>query len=227
MEESIVRLNKYVALQTGVSRRQADDLIASRKVTVNDQVAKLGDRFKVGDIVKVNGKAVDSSIKYIYLMLNKPVGFVCSRKQQGDSQTIYAILPNKYKNLKTVGRLDKDSSGLIILTNDGDFAFRMTHPEFKKDKVYYVTLNKSLDNTDEDKINKSQVTLEDGVSHMSVVIKNKDRKQWTITMHEGKNRQIRRTFRFLGYDVKKLHRVEFGEFKLNDLTSGEYEEITI
>jgi 23S rRNA pseudouridine2605 synthase len=227
MKESIIRLNKYIALQTGVSRRQADDLIASGNVIVNDKIAILGSRVNEGDDVKINNKSIDGDVKFVYLLLNKPVGLVCSRKQQGNNRTIYSILPSKYRDLKTVGRLDKDSSGLIILTNDGDFAFRMTHPEFKKEKVYYTTLDRNLEASDESKINTGKVSLDDGVSHMSITAKNNDRRQWKIVMHEGKNRQIRRTFRTLGYAVKKLHRIEFGDFKLNDLAPGEYEETSI
>ena len=131
-EEPTLRLNKHLALQLGVSRREADTLIEQGKVTVNSQVATLGARFSEGDTIAVGGKPLGQEAALQYLLLNKPTGYVCSRKAQGDSPTIYAILPKEFHHLKPVGRLDRDSSGLILLTNDGDFAYRMTHPKFAK-----------------------------------------------------------------------------------------------
>src|SRR5574344_997300 len=134
----VIRLNKYLAEKIGLSRRQADDFIAAGKVLVNGTPAILGARISGDEKISVNGKAVDNGdIKYTYIMLNKPVGYVCSRKQQGDSPTLYDLLPDEYKSLKTVGRLDRNSSGIILLSNDGDFNFQMTHPSFVKTKVYH------------------------------------------------------------------------------------------
>ena len=140
-----IRLNKFLAERLGLSRREADDLIARKKVSVNGKVAELGARISESDQVLCGGEPVAFEKDYTYLKFNKPVGYVCSRKKQGDADTIYSLLPEKYHVLKTVGRLDKDSCGLILLTDDGDFAFRLTHPKFKKHKVYLVTLDRPLE----------------------------------------------------------------------------------
>ena len=129
------RLNKFLALHLGVSRRQADELVSKGSVTINSTPAVIGARLQSGDTVAVNGKIVDPSTAFVYLALNKPVGYVCSRRRQGDTPTIYELLPENYHSLKSVGRLDRDSSGIILLTNDGDFALHMTHPRYAKVKL--------------------------------------------------------------------------------------------
>jgi len=221
-ESDITRLNKYIALHQGISRRQADELIERGKVTINGQTAVIGARLQLGDTVAINGKLVDDSTEFIYLMLNKPVGYVCSRRKQGESPTIYDLLPQKYKTLKTVGRLDRDSSGLILLTNDGDFALQMTHPRYHKVKRYEVSVDKPLEPLHQQMISDFGVDLEDGKSKLLLERQSDDRKDWTVTMSEGRNRQIRRTFAALGYTVTKLHRTIFGTYDLADLGAGEY-----
>jgi 23S rRNA pseudouridine2605 synthase len=221
-ESDITRLNKYIALHQGISRRQADELIERGKVTINSQTAVIGARLQPGDKVTINGKLVDDSTEFVYLMLNKPVGYVCSRRKQGESPTIYDLLPQKYKTLKTVGRLDRDSSGLILLTNDGDFALQMTHPRYHKVKRYEVSLDKPLEPLHQQMISDFGVDLEDGKSKLLLERQSDDRKDWTVTMSEGRNRQIRRTFAALGYTVAQLHRTHFGPYTLHDLPSSSY-----
>lgn len=219
-----IRLNKFLAEKIGLSRREADNFIAGGKVLINGQPAILGARIKEGDEVVVNGKKIDNSpSKYIYLMLNKPVGYVSSRKAQGDAKTLYELLPKEYHALKTVGRLDKNSSGLILLTNDGDFAFSHTHPKFYKLKTYLVTLDKPLEPLHQQEISDFGIQLDDGPSKLFLSKLNDNRLEWQVEMSEGRNRQIRRTFAALGYEVKKLHRIEFGAYKLGDLKSGKFE----
>lgn len=221
--DNSLRLNKYLALQLGVSRREADNLIDSKKVTINDKIATLGARFSNGDKITVNGKELTGTTDYQYIALNKPVGYVCSRRQQGDNPTIYELLPSEYHHLKPVGRLDRDSSGLVLLTNDGDFAFRMTHPSFQKTKVYKVKLDKDLEPLHQQMISDYGITLEDGPSKLILERMNdRERKSWIVTMHEGRNRQIRRTFSALGYTVEKLHRTNFGNYALGDIKPGKY-----
>ncbi len=223
-----LRLNKNLALQLGISRREADDLIARGSVSVNGTVATLGARFDQGDDITVNGETIASDTAYVYLALNKPTGYVCSRRQQDDTPTIYELLPQKYHHLKTVGRLDKDSSGLILLSNDGDFTFNMTHPKFVKTKVYQATLDPELEPLHQQMISDKGIDLEDGSSQLQLERMNDtDRKSWTVTMHEGRNRQIRRTFGALGYTVDSLHRVNFGNYALGDIKPGEFEIVNI
>ncbi len=223
-----LRLNKNLALQLGISRREADDLIARGSVSVNGVIATLGGRFSDGDRITVNGETIASDTAYVYLALNKPVGYVCSRRQQDDTPTIYELIPKEYHHLKPVGRLDKDSSGIILLSNDGDFAFNMTHPKFVKTKIYQATLDHDLAPLHQQMISDKGIDLEDGSSTLQLERMNEtDRINWTVTMHEGRNRQIRRTFGALGYTVDKLHRVNFGNYALGDIKPGKFEIVNI
>lgn len=221
------RLNKYVALSLGVSRRKADELIDQGRVTVNGDVALLGARIADTDKVECSGQPIKPQSK-TYILFHKPTGYVCSRRRQGDVPTIYEILPTAYHQLKPVGRLDKDSSGLILLTNDGDFAFRMTHPSFKKQKRYLVTLDAPLQPLHRQMISDFGVNLPDGRSQLTLTRQHDgDETHWIVEMSEGRNRQIRRTFSSLGYTVTKLHRTNFGNYSLGDIKRGEYKMVDI
>jgi len=217
------RLNKYLAFQLGVSRREADNSIAAGHVKVNGATAILGGRFEENDTITYKGKALAKREGYTYLALNKPIGYVSSRKQQGEVPTLYSLLPEKFHNLKPVGRLDKDSSGLLLLTDDGDFAYNMTHPKFYKVKTYEVSLDTDLQPLHQQMISDFGIELEDGPSKLSLE-KRDTAKDWLVTMHEGRNRQIRRTFSSLGYTVTALHRISFGTFTLGELKPGDFVE---
>ncbi len=223
----VMRLNKYIALATGVSRREADDLIASGVVAVNGEQAKLGEPVDGNAKVAVRGQSVQLPESRTVIVLNKPVGYVCSRNAQAKGvQTVYTLLPDKYKKLKTIGRLDKDSSGLIMLTDDGDLAFRLTHPKFAKTKQYLVTIDKALEPLHQQMINDFGVNLPDGRSQLGLEKLNDNRREWRVVMHEGRNRQIRRTFAALGYAVIKLHRTNFDNISLSGLKPGKFIELT-
>lgn len=219
------RLNKYLAFHLGISRREADTLIENGKILVDDLPATLGGRVEQGQLVTVKGKPVKEKTGYTYIALNKPRGYVSSRKQQGENPTLYSLLPKELHHLKPVGRLDKDSSGLLLLTDDGDFAFHMTHPQFYKVKTYTVSLDHALEPLHQQMISDFGIHLEDGPSKLSLERQTDDRKTWTVTMHEGRNRQIRRTFGALGYTVDVLHRTAFGTYSLNGLTDGKFQYI--
>lgn len=214
-----VRLNKFLAERIGVSRREADDLIAAGKVTINGKVATLGARLDKNDKVCYNKKIIPFKTDYLYIAMNKPVGYVCSRRAQGETPTLYELLPKEYQKLKTVGRLDKDSSGLILLTNDGDFAFEHTHPKFKKEKIYEVELDRPLQPLHQQMISDYGIMLDDGPSKFTVI---HDDDKYIVKISEGRNRQIRRTFAAIGYKVEKLHRTNFGKYELNGLKPGKY-----
>lgn len=221
------RLNKFVALSLGVSRRQADEMIEQGAIFVNDSPARLGQRLDPKDIVKHNSTII-SPRQYQLIALHKPVGYLCSRASQGGVPTIYDLLPSQLANLKPVGRLDKDTSGLILLTNDGDFAHQMTHPSFKKTKRYLATLDKPLEPLHQQMISDFGVDLPDGRSQLSLERQHEgDNTRWIIQMSEGRNRQIRRTFTALGYTVTKLHRTNFGNYSLGDIKRGEWQELDI
>ena len=219
-----MRINRYLAAATGISRRRADMAVEQGQVSVNGKTASVGQDVSNQDIVSYNGQTVrisdDNQIQTI--MFNKPEGYVCSRNGQG-SRTIYELLPEALRQLKPVGRLDKDSSGLLLLTNDGNLAHQLTHPSFQKVKHYDITLDKPLAPLHRQLIADHGIQLEDGPSRLQL-----DRKiegndsTWQVTMHEGRNRQIRRTFAALGYTVIKLHRTSIGPYELNDLQPGKY-----
>ena len=222
--EPTQRLNKFVALALGVSRRQADELIEQGTVTVNDQPAQLGQRITTADIIRYDNKPLTAQTHQL-ILLHKPVGYLCSRASQGGVPTIYELLPKDLHHLKPVGRLDKDSSELILLTNDGDFAHQMTHTSFYKIKRYLVTLDQPLQPLHRQMINDFGVQLPDGPSRLTLERQHDgDNHRWIVQMSEGRNRQIRRTFAALGYTVTKLHRTDFGNYTLGNIKRGEFQE---
>ena len=227
MADSSTRLNKFVALHTGRSRREADELIEQGRVTVNDQPTTLGGRVDSTDRVAIDGTPISTATAVRYVLFHKPVGYVCSRRAQGDNPTIYDLIPAEFHALKPVGRLDKDSSGILLLTNDGDFAHRMTHPSFAKTKHYIVHLDRDLEPLHQQMVSDFGVQLDDGTSKLGLTrLSDTSRREWQVTMSEGRNRQIRRTFDALGYRVLRLHRTDFGPYALGDLAAGGYLDTT-
>lgn len=213
-----MRINKFIAQASGLSRRRADAAIAGGRVTVNGQPAALGSDAGPADQVRLDGRPLTLKPTHMTIMLNKPPGYVVSRAGQG-SRTIYDLLPPAYQHFKPVGRLDKDSSGLLLLTDDGDLANELAHPSRQKTKVYHVTLDKSLAPPDRRIISGPGVRLDDGASKLQLKRLANDY-HWQVTMHQGRNRQIRRTFAALGYSVIFLHRTQFGPNSLAGLPSG-------
>lgn len=227
MEQKTERLNKFLALQLGISRRQADELIEKGRISINGKTAQLGERFKAGDEIKLGEKIISKTREEKkYVIFNKPRGYVCSRKKQGENETIYAILPKEFSVLKPVGRLDKDSSGILLLTNDGDFAFQMTHPKFRKVKEYLISLDTPLQPIHQQMIADFGINLPDGKSQLGLERLDDSRKNWKVIMSEGRNRQIRRTFSAIGYEVEELHRIVFGSYILpKDLNFGDFRKV--
>ena len=219
-----MRLNKFIALSLGLSRRKADELIEQGQILVNGDRAVLGRQISQSDTVLHNSRELHIQPKKL-ILLHKPVGYLCSRASQGGVPTIYELLPTSLHHLKPVGRLDKDSSGLILLTNNGDFAHQMTHPSFYKIKRYLVTLDQPLQPLHRQMINDFGVQLPDGPSRLTLERQHDgDDRRWIVQMSEGRNRQIRRTFAALGYTVKKLHRTDFGNYSLGGMKRGEFQE---
>jgi 23S rRNA pseudouridine2605 synthase len=213
-----MRLNQYIALHTGISRRSADRLIKEGRVIVNGQTPLIGHDVSEHDKVEVSGLKIKHKVKLITILLNKPTGYVCSRNGQG-SKTIYELIPEELHHLKPVGRLDKDSSGLLLMTNDGHLANELTHPSHQKQKIYLVELDKQLSPEDSKKI-ESGINLEDGLSQLN--LKQLRGGIIEVKIYEGRNRQIRRTFAALGYKVEKLRRTHFGNYTLKLLPSGKW-----
>ena len=216
-----MRINKFIAHSTGLSRRKADDLVNTQQVCINGIVATNGDSVSESDTVTLNKRRLSLPNVHVTILLNKPTGYVCSRNGQG-SKTIYDILPKKFHHLKPIGRLDKNSSGLLLLTTDGVLSQKLSHPSYQKTKVYEVCLDKPLSILHWEEIHEQGIMLTDGLSKLFLErLEPFNDKNWQVTMREGRNRQIRRTFAALGYEVIKLHRTQFGNYKLDKLNIGE------
>ena len=222
-----MRLNKFIAHATGMARREADEAILNGRISVNGKVANIGqDVDGQSDIIKLDDKQITLPATTTVIMLNKPIGYVCSRNAQAkDAKTVYELLPSDLRQLKTIGRLDKDSSGLILLTDDGDMAHKLTHPSFTKTKEYVIELDRPLAPLHQQMIADFGINLTDGPSKLLLERLNDERTKFRVIMHEGRNRQIRRTFAALGYQVISLHRISFGSYQLGDLPSGKYKRV--
>lgn len=217
-----MRINQFLARHTTLSRRQADTAVSDGRVEINGILAALGDTVIESDKVLLDGMAVKADSQSATIMLNKPVGYVCSRNGQGNP-TVFELLPKKYQHLNPVGRLDKNSSGLLILTNDGDLANKLAHPSYNKQKIYEVKLNKQISPADMAKVSGAGVDIDEGrSSKFKLEVKND---LLICTLTEGRNRQIRRTFEALGYKVSRLHRTQFGDYALDKLKPGQILEI--
>jgi pseudouridine synthase len=215
-----MRLNKFIAQNSRYSRRSADELITAGKVKINDSTASLGQEVGANDEVSVNGqKIISSDNSAVTIKLNKPAGYICSRDGQG-SPTIYELLPKELQHLNYAGRLDKDSSGLLVMTSDGDLINDLSHPRHQKIKIYEVSLSKPLQPLHQQMIADIGIDLNDGKSQFYIEKTDDSSKNLRIKMSEGRNRQIRRTFESLGYKVSRLHRTDFGPYKLGSLAEG-------
>lgn len=235
-----IRLNKFIAMSGLTSRRKADDLISAGKVKVNGVVFRaMGisiDPMK--DEVEVDGVKVSGLVAKVYYLLNKPKGFVCANSSGHDDKLITELLPPG--KLSTVGRLDKLTEGLLIVTNDGDFLHKVAHPSRNCEKEYEVTINKTIPK-DQIEILKKGVEIEVEKIHNEIksteqylaipkkveVIKNDGKPTIIrITITEGKKRQVRLMMGALGYKYMDLKRIRTGNIKLGDLKSGEYRNLT-
>lgn len=205
-----------------MSRRTADKVIAEGQVYIDEKPATTGQEVTDGQTVSLNGRIVSPPTKTTTILLHKPVGYVCSRDGQG-SKTIYDLLPKELHGLKPVGRLDKNSSGLLLLTNDGVLAHELTHPSRQKIKLYEVKLDNPLEPLHQQMISDYGIQLEDGASKF--IVERIDNSTYRVTLHEGRNRQIRRTFAALGYTVTKLHRTNFGTYNLEGTPLSQYRYI--
>ena len=222
-----VRLNRYVA-QSGVcSRREADDLIAAGLVSVNGViVTELGTKVMPGDEVRFNGERIQGEQK-VYLILNKPKGYVTTSEDDHAAKTVMELVAGACtERIYPVGRLDKNSLGLLLFTNDGDITRTLTHPSLKKKKIYEVTLDKALTRADFDTLAEG-VDLEDGAAYFDEISWLKDdKKSVGVEIHSGRNRIVRRMFEHFGYKVKKLDRVYFAGLTKKNLRRGQWRFLT-
>lgn len=221
------RLNKYIANAGVCSRREADQLISDSKIKVNDQiVTELGYKVQPGDKVEYQGKVLKGE-KLQYVLLNKPTDFITTMSDPHNRNTVMNLVKTACdERIYPVGRLDRNTTGLLLFTNDGDLAKKLTHPSYRIKKIYQVTLDKPIANADFDNILKG-VKLEDGIAtpdEMAVV--SDDRLVLGIEIHIGKNRIVRRIFEHFGYKVVKLDRVMFGTLTKKNLSRGKFRHLT-
>ncbi len=214
-----MRINRYIAQNTDFSRREADNLINLKRIKINNKFAQLFDQVTDNDTVYLDNNVINLKQSKIIVLFNKPKGYIVSKNGQGQ-KTIYDLLPKNFKNLNYVGRLDKNSSGLLVLTDDTALIDQLTNPQFKKIKQYEIKINKNLSENDFYQITNLGVKLNFGISKLNLKNINNHENEFLVSMYEGKNRQIRRTFEALNYKIIKLHRIRFGQFKLDNLPQG-------
>lgn len=220
-----MRLNKYLA-QCGLgSRRKCDEIISKGKIKINGQIVK-DFSFSVTneDYVQYNNKLIDAETLVTY-MLFKPKGYICTKNDKYNRKVIYDLLPSG--NLFSVGRLDYDTTGLILLTNDGDLCYKLSHPKFKIKKKYIVSTDQKLTNNQVKQISKG-LRIDNKIKYTATInflSSEKNKFFWDVILTEGKNREIKKIFNFFGIKVLSLHRYKFGNLMLGALKEGKYRKI--
>ena len=217
------RLNKFISEAGVASRRAADKLIEERRVTINGRAAVVGDKVKEGDIVAVDGKRIEKEEEDIILVFNKPRGIICtSNPEDKDNVIDYIGYP---KRIYSVGRLDKDSQGLLLMTNNGDLANRIMRSRGEHEKEYVVTVDKPVTKAFIKGMSNGVPILEDRVTKKCFVEMTGEC-EFRIILRQGLNRQIRRMCEYFGYDVVKLERVRIMNIELGKLKEGRYRDIS-
>ncbi len=224
-----MRLQKFMADAGVASRRKCEEYITAGRVKVNGVIAELGCKVEPGDRVELDGKLLTAETERIVIMLNKPQGVVCTCSDPEGRRTVIDYVKDLPYRLYNVGRLDYDSEGLILLTNDGELAYRMTHPKFEMDKTYHVVCSGVITERDISRL-QSGVTLDDGVTSpadvANVRIRRDNKSELDITIHEGRNRQVRRMISAVGKDTLLLRRIKEGPLELADLKTGQWRYLT-
>ena len=227
LKQEPVRLNKLIANAGVCSRRQADKLISKGKITVNGKVvSELGFKVLLTDTVKFGNQHLKPQ-KSVYVLLNKPKGFITTSRDPQNRKTVMDLVSKATsERLFSVGRLDRNTIGLLLFTNDGDLAKKLSHPSYKIKKIYQVDLDKALIKPDLEKIT-AGFELEDGFFNLDKIsIISNDKKTIGIELHIGKNRIVRRIFEHLGYKVKKLDRSVYAGLTKKDLPRGKWRHLS-
>jgi 23S rRNA pseudouridine2605 synthase len=216
-------LNKFIAHCGVSSRRDAAELVKLGNVKVNNEtITEPGYKVSSKDEVRINGKKITLAKNLIYILLNKPKDYITTTDDPQNRKTVLNLIRIKDR-VYPVGRLDRNTSGVLLLTNDGDLSQKLTHPSFEVKKVYHVSLDRALEKKDFDKVLKG-VDLEDGPARVDVLAyaDSKDKKQLGIEIHSGRNRIVRRIFEHLGYEVKNLDRVMFAGLTKKNVERGKW-----
>lgn len=224
-----MRINKYIATSGMTSRRKADDLIINGNVKVNGvSMREPGYDVKEGDVVEVNGNVVGASQKLEYVAVNKPLGYITTVEDDRERATVMELVKDVDARLFPVGRLDYNTSGLLLMTNDGDLAYRLTHPKHNVDKTYIVTVQGVVS---DEKVAKLRNGVDIGgfvtsKARVKIIKGTKTTTTLEVTIHEGKNRQVRKMFAAVGNKVIDLQRVAIGDIRLGRLAEGHYRKLT-
>lgn len=222
-----MRINKYIAQSGFCSRRKADEYVLSGRVKVNGKVVTmLGFEIRTKDTVTIDDKTIRND-KLEYYKFYKPAGYITTKTDEKNRKTIYDIIPKEYHHLNPVGRLDKDSTGLIILTNDGNLQYELTHPSIKVAKTYVVKVEGKLTNEKLQKLSEG-IEIEKGkiaYCDWEIIDKDKTSTQFEIVLYQGLNRQIRRMFEYLGCEVINLKRIRHANIELTGLKKGQIKQI--
>ena len=224
-----VRLQVAISRSGIASRRKAAIIIEKGRVLVNGKVIlQRGHSVDLDkDKIIVNGKKIETQ-KKIYILMNKPKGIIISRHDPEGRKTIFDILPREFRTLHTVGRLDKDTTGLLILTSDGEFTYRLTHPKFEILKKYKVQCKGKIEDREKKRLERGMVI--DGKrtarAKIEIIKSAPDRSELFIEIHEGRKRQIRKMFLFMKHPIKKLERVSYEFLTLGDLKAGRFRFLT-
>ncbi len=220
-----VRLNKYIAHAGICSRRKADDLIKAGQVKVNGEVMlEMGHKIMPKDKVEYRGKSIKMTRNFVYILLNKPKNFITSTSDEKGRKTVMDLVQNATKErIYPVGRLDRQTTGLLLLTNDGTLAKKLSHPSHGVKKLYYVTLDKNVTQEHFDKI-KNGFRLPDGKVEVDEIsfVEGKGKNELGVELHIGRNRIVRRIFEHFGYQVEKLDRVMYAGLTKKNLPKGKY-----
>ena len=223
-----LKLNKYLAHSGLFSRRAAADVVKEGKVLVNDKIER-NPAYTVlaGDVVKYEGKIVKPEEKKVYILMNKPKNTITTVSDEKGRKTVTEIIQPKYtQRIYPVGRLDRNTTGLLLLTNDGELTTKLSHPSNKVKKIYHAILDKIISQPELDKIKKG-LMLEDGIAEVDEIVHTGDGKnEVLITIHIGKNRIVRRIFEHLGYVVEKLDRIYYAGLTKKDLPRGFFRDLT-
>ena len=223
-----MRINKFLAECGVASRRACDKLIEEGKVLVNGKRAGLGDDVSERDEISVDGEIVRRKQTHSYFLMNKPKGYVCTVKDDKDRKTVMSLLPDDAGRVYPVGRLDYDTEGLLLFTDDGDLAFRLTHPKNEIPKTYLVRIEGSIGEKELNRL-RSGVELDGkltGKSKVKVVETDKQFTKLHVTINEGRNRQVRRMFEAVGKQVDFLKRIRIGDLGLGSLERGKVRRLT-
>ena len=225
-----IRLNRFISMSGAASRRKGEDLIRDGRVAVNGLIVT-DPAFGVDpdkDTVTLDGQHLLSDRKRQYLLLNKPTGVIVTRKDTHGRATVMNLLGKNFPGVFPVGRLDADTSGVLLLTDDGDLAYRLTHPSYGVEKVYRAEVAGKVDDRDAARLRKG-IVLDDGPAapaHMSILKSGENVSTVEIVMHQGRKRQVRRMLARLGHPVKVLERLSFGGITAQNLPLGSYRPLT-